>query len=297
MSKAATEHYFSGAYTGISAYNYTKTNLGTLMRQVTGPTSKDKWAGPVSPIVNKLGNIAGVAQFCHVLPYNDRYNWIFTADITTAAITRRINYLIHDKTTDTCSYEGFLTLNYSFVLGAKIIRGLRATLDFHTGGSVWVNGTTVTGSGTSFLTNRLSCGSRIGFGSNYGSGISTWYEIASGSIRDNSGLTLTTSAGNFPSGTPYIAEDFRLAVVTTNATLTNGGLSLVKGLRPEMFTSAGTLIAESGLYSDGQRGIYSLWDTMTGSNITVGAGLGVDKQPGYTGEFVYILDLPVLGIE
>ncbi len=288
MSKTAVEHRFTGATTPITSYDASKTNLGSLMRQKTGASNDDNWAGPHPICVNRIGSIASTISNTHILNWSPRYSWIFTTDVVAAAVSRRINYLIHDKQEDIISYQGFITANFTLA-GAKTMRGLRAFVVEHTGGTVAVDGTGVIGSGTNFVTHRVSCGSRIGFGTTSPTGVTTWYEIAQSGIVDNNYLGLSASAGSLPSGTPYVIEELHIATSMTNATLGSGGLFLLKGLRPELFTAGGTNINDTGIVIDNQRGIYWLADRTPLSN-NVACGLAADTESTYTGQYVYVLN-------
>ncbi len=73
---------------------------------------------------------------------------------------------------------------------------------FYSTGTVEVAGTAVTGSGTSWLTNGVPIGARIGFGSTNSAEITTWYTIAT--IPSATSLTLTSSAGTLSAGTAFV---------------------------------------------------------------------------------------------
>lgn len=288
MAKLAIEHEFTGSTALISAYDSTKTCLGTLIKQATGATTSDKWVGPMELLVARPMEVNGgtASNHIHVLEWSTRYNWIFIGDGSTAALTRKINFFTHDKTSHTLSYNGAIILNFVTNTGNKAMRGVRAEITRHTTGTIAVSGTSVTGSGTSFVTSRIAAGSRIGFGSTDHTQITTWYEISS--IAGDESLTLTSTAGVVAAGTSYVIEELRVAVVLTNATLTNGGLFLLKGLRPELFAGTGTNVAEAST-TDNVRGIYWLADAATVTN-TVGCGLAVDDSASTTNHFVYVLD-------
>lgn len=290
MSKVATEFRFNQSGVSINNYDSSKSNLGSLMRIKSGATEADFYAGPHPIAVNRIGNLASTASTTHIIPWSDRYNWVFTLDNTTAGTSRRINYLIHDKQLDILSYEGFITCNFTLG-GNKTIRGLRSYQWLYTGGSVSVSGTGVFGSGTSFTSHNVAAGSRIGFGTNDPTQVSSWYEIATSGIASNTFLGLTTPAPTYSSGTPYVIEELNIAMTITNSTTANAGLFLLKGLRPEIFTPGGTNINDLGINSDDLRGIYWLSDNTGAINANVIAcGLASDPDGSITGQYVYVLN-------
>lgn len=46
MALRVIKHKFTGSTTSITAYDYTKTNLGSLIIQNTGSNPEDKFVGP-----------------------------------------------------------------------------------------------------------------------------------------------------------------------------------------------------------------------------------------------------------
>lgn len=286
--KAAIEHIFTGLTTPIASYDSTKTNLGTLIQQRTGATDLDNFAGPMPigmarPMEASSATTAGLL---HAIPWSSDTDWVFVADNSTAALTRRIAFYEYTKSTSTFNWKGAIVLNFVTNTGNKTIRGIRALRTTHISGTVGVSGTAVTGSSTQFQTDRIGAGARIGFGSTDPTQITTWYNIAS--IASDTSITLSTSAGTVGSGTAYVIEELRLALAITNATLTNGGLFLVKGLNYSTFTPAAPNIAEAGT-SDNIQGIYWLADAGTVTN-TVAAGLGIDDTSSNTQHYCWVLN-------
>ena len=135
----------------------------------------------------------------------DQKDWIFQADIATAAATRRLGMWEYDRLTAVLNYVGFLTITFPGTSEAKTIRGLRMSYEKYSTGTVAASDTAVTGSGTAWQTNRCCVGNRIGFGSTDPNAITTWYEISA--MASDTGITLATSAGTVTAGTPYVIED------------------------------------------------------------------------------------------
>lgn len=288
MATKAINFKFTGATTPISSYDQTKTNLGTLIKQYTGALSQDKYAGPA-----KIGMTRPMEQstaipgiYPHVVTFSDTIDWVFLADNATAAATRRIILYEYNKTNSTFNWKGFVTLTYPTAT-SHTIRGFRVSRELYTSGTVGVSGTSVTGSSTNWSSDRMSVGSRIGFGSTDPTQISTWYEISS--IGGDTSITLSSSAGTISSGTPYVIEDIMIITSTTNATVTNGGLFISKGIRPEIFTPGGTTIPAATTV-DNIRAVYWLADAATVTNTTA-AGSALGTRTSWTDQRVYVLNV------
>lgn len=288
MATKAINFKFTGLTTPISSYDQNKTNLGTLIKQYTGALSTDKFAGP-----SKIGitrpmeqSVAIPGIYPHVITFSDTIDWVFLADNSAAAVTRRIILYEYNKSDSTFNWKGFLTLTYPAVTN-HTIRGFRVSRELYTTGTISASGTSVTGTSTLWQSDRLSVGCRIGFGSTNPNLISTWYEISS--IGSDTSITLTTSAGTITSGTPYVIEDIVLITSTTNATVTNGGLFIAKGIRPELFTPAGTTIPAATTV-DNIRAVYWLADAAVVTN-TVAAGSALGNKNSWTDQSVYVLNV------
>lgn len=287
MASKAINFKFTGLTTPVSSYDESKTNLGSLIRQYTGPLTTDKYAGPA-----KIGMARPMEQstaiaciYPHVISFSSTIDWVFLADNSTAAATRRIVLYEYDKTTSIFNWKGFITLIYPTNTN-HTIKGLRVSRELYTTGTVGVSGTSVTGSGSDWQSSRLSVGSRIGFGSNDPTQISTWYEISA--IGGNTSITLTSSAGSISPGTSYVIEDIIIITTTVNATATNGGLYISKGIRPEIFISTGTNIPAATTV-DNIRAVYWLADASTVTN-TIPCGNSLDSLVSWTNQSVYVLD-------
>lgn len=288
MATKAINFKFTGLTTPISSYDESKTNLGSLIKQYTGPLSTDKYAGPM-----KIGmgrpmeqSTAIACAYPHVIPFSSTIDWVFLSDNVTAAATRRIVLYEYDKNTSIFNWKGFITLTYPTAT-THTIKGLRVSRELYTTGTVNVSGTAVTGSGSAWQSSRLSIGSRIGFGSTDPTQISTWYEISA--IGSDTGITLSTSAGTISAGTSYVIEDIIIITTTVNATATNGGLFITKGIRPEIFITTGTAIPAATTV-DNIRAVYWLADASTVTN-TIPCGTSLDDKVSWTDQSVYVLDV------
>lgn len=271
------------------SYDSTKLGLGPLMIQNTGATDADKWMGPL-PI--GLGRPFEASTAISVsMPWamqwsntaTSKIDWIFLAENSTAAATRRIVAYEYNRLTGANpTWKGFITLTFPAATN-HTVRALRMSYDLYTTGTVAVSGTAVTGSSTTWTTSRVPAGCRIGFGSTNPNSISTWYYISS--IGSDTAITLTTSAGTISAGTSYVIEDLRAIVATTNATATNGGLNIAKGISIDDFSPTGTTIAAATTV-DNVKAVYWLKDAATNANTTAN-GCGVESG-SYTSQMCWV---------
>jgi hypothetical protein len=285
--KVAYEQVFNGSLEQVAidgAYDATKINRGKHTGQFNlGSGQTDKFVGPAPVGIGNLGEspLAMTSSFLHPIKISNDLFWIFCADNAAAAATRRVQLWTFIPSTNTYQFVGAIVNTFPTAT-AHTVRGLRAILENYTTGTVAVSGTGVTGSGTSWSTG-LSVGSRIGFGSTNPLQITTWYEISA--IGSDTSITLTSSAGTIAAGTSYVIQDLMIVQATTNATLTNGGLFVTKGLRPEIFTNPTTSIPAATTV-DKIRAVYWLKDAATITNDVIG-GCSIGDRDSWTQQYVY----------
>jgi len=293
MTLRVAEHIFDGSTSALdtadlsSGYDSTKTSLGPRIVQNNDVNKLDNWAGPIPMAFARPYELstAYAQAYPYVIDINDTKSWVFTAELTSAGATRRIAAYEYDKTTYELKWSGFITLTYPTTTN-HTIRGLAVARHLSTTGTVSVSGTSVTGSSTTWTTNRYAVGARIGFGSTNPDSISTWYTISA--ISSNTSITLSGSAGTINSGTSFVIEELRVYTSTTNATSTNGGLFVAKGINYGDFQTGGTTIA-AATTTDNIKAVYWLPDATTLRN-TVACGLALDTTRSDTSHFVWILD-------
>jgi hypothetical protein len=258
--KKAVEHVFTGdTILTTDGYDATKTIIGSLFKQYTGATTLDEYVTVPPPTMINMVEVTLSSYFCpHVYQWSPTIFWIFAGTNATAAVTRTIAMFTYNSSTNTISWNGFITLSGTTFAGAKTIRSLRTDVSMHTDGTVSTSGTssTITGSNTLFTSDRIAAGARIGFGTTDPTLVSSWYDISA--IASNTSLTISGSV-NLPGATAYVIEEIRLGVVCTNATLYNGGIHLIKGLNPGVFQIGGTTIVEA-TNTDNLRASYLLKD-------------------------------------
>lgn len=289
--KAAIEQVFNGSLEQAAvggAYDATKINRGKHTGQFDlGPGGIDKFVGPAPLGVANFGesSLAIPSQFVHPVKIADDMFWIFGSDVAAAAATRRVQLWTFVPSTNTYTLIG--AINCTFPTATfHTVRGLRAILENYTTGTVGVSGTAVTGSGTAWNTDRLSVGSRIGFGSTDPNQITTWYAISA--IGSDTGITLSSSAGTVSAGTAYVIQDLMIMQANTNATVTNGGLFVTKGLRFEDFQNPATAIPAATTV-DRIKATYWLRDAATITNTVIG-GCALGDRDSWSQQYVYSCD-------
>jgi len=242
--KTAVEHTFTGTVSS-GSYDPDVTMVGSLFRQFTGGSSTDKYIGLNPPVLVNMTEVAGFTFYSpHVVKWSGNIYWIFAPTNAAAAVTRNIGLFEYDKSANSITWKGYITLSGTTIAGAKIIRALRAYVYTHDDGTVSTSGssTTITGSSTLFTSDRIAVGARIGFGTTDPTLVATWYEITA--IASDTSLTISAPV-TLAGGTAYVIEEVRILAGTTNATLYLGGAHVIKGLNYGTFQPGGTVIAEA----------------------------------------------------
>lgn len=283
MAREFSEYRFDDLTTPIASYDPTKINLGFCMKKGTDSYGRDY----VSPLENKFfriyetyGELSGAVGS---LEYNSNITWFFHANpANIGGGVRKIYMHIYDKTLDTMTFQG--TISVTPYGSAQTVYSMAPSLEKHTTGTISVSGTIVTGIGTSWKTDGACVGNRIGFGNTDPSQITTWYQISS--LTNDGQIILTESVGIISAGTPYVIEDFRLVYVNyNNGSTTASGLTIAKGLRPEIFTLTSTTIPLSTTV-DNIRAVYRLSNATTSSYLYFGNVLtdkiSLTEQYSYT---------------
>ncbi len=276
-------------YMSESAYDSTKWNLGKGIVYNAGATPEDKYVSPIFEAVRPMEESASFAvAYAYPYNFNASTTYIFGVEAsTTASATRRVHMWTVNRKTANISWNGFITLTLGSAT-AHTVRDFKIDVKNEATGTVAVSGTAVTGTSTLFSTNRVAIGARIGFGSTDPALITTWYRISA--IGTDTGLTLASAAGTIGAGSPYVIQEWRPVYVATNATTTNGGVHIAKGVTPEDFTGAGTTISLAA-NADGAKAVYWLKDAAVVTNL-VAAGCACDFAGATaTNLDAYVLDL------
>jgi len=277
--------------TNTTGYSSTRTSMGTLMVQKTGLGANDNWVGPIPvSFARPVESSPAIPTFMpHVIRWSSEKDWVFFADNATAAVTRRIFYATYNRSNNNLALEGFVTLGLAYTNTAHTVRGFRMTYDTYNTGAIFGTSTNIRGTGTSWFSQGICSGSRIGFGAPDPVYINRWYEI--GAVVDNTSIQLTTPLDiGYATNTPYVIEELRAITATTNATVNGGGLNVTKGLRPEIFTASGITIGVSSF--DSRRANYWLRDGNVAplGLATNAIGMALAPATGFTSQLCYLLD-------
>ena len=226
MSLRAVEHIFNGATTPIASYDSTKTNLGTLMIQKSGPNPEDNFVGPFPvAIARPMEESTGTAMmYPHAITYSSTIDWVFLVE-SSAAIAKKIYLYEYNKVTANYNWKGFFTANIG-ANATNVCRGFRALRYLHTTGtvsvaapaSVYATGTvTVTAAGlmthsaTGFLQTHV--GLMVGLGSTDPTKINCWHPIIA--YLTTSTMTLSGVSSAYAAGTSFVIAS---CVVTGSST-------------------------------------------------------------------------------
>lgn len=265
-------------------YDATKTNLGRYVRQTT-INSDDSYVSVPSNVVRPLDSTATlISGIVEAINAGNGIHWVFAGDSSSATATRTISLSLYDTNTGVFSFKGYITLTYPTATN-HTMTGLAVARHLYTTGTVGATGTAVTGDGnTDWFTARYAAGARIGFGSTDPNEITRWYYIST--INSDSSITLTSSVdATVDAGTPFVIDELRIYTCTTNATATNGGLFVTKGVTFDDFKATGTTIS-AATTADNVKAVYWLADASTVTNTTAnGLALGTQSD---TSQFVYV---------
>lgn len=293
LSKEVTPVLSGVNYLDIDAYDFEKWNIGESIIFNNGATPEDKYFSPTFVTLRpneQSTSFAVSAIYAHKFSKEITYLWA-VENVTTASNTRRIMLWTINNKTGAQQWNGFITVTLSSST-AHTLRGFKVDIKNESTGTVEVSGTAVTGTGSSFSTNRVAIGARIGFGSTDPKQITQWYRVSA--IGSDTSITLASSAGTIAAGTQYVIQEFRPVLLFINATTTNGGIHLVKGVSIEDYITGGTTIALA-VSTDSQKASYWIKDASTQTNI-VGVGMDIDESTDLpTTRDCYVLDLPVAG--
>lgn len=260
-------------YIADTAYDSTKWTLGNGIIYNNGGTQVDKYFAPQFNVIRPLEESTPFAiAYIYSYNYTKTIDYVFGVENSTvASATRRIALWTVDKKSGSVSWNGFITITLATAT-AHTVRDFKIDIKQESVGTVAVTGTTVTGTGTLFNTNKVALGARIGFGSTDPKLITSWYRITA--KASDTSATLNLTPGTITAGTPYVIQEFRPIYTATNAITTNGGIHYVKGVSIEDFTSTGTTIPLATTVDD-IKASYWIKDAVIQTNI-VPAGIAVD---------------------
>lgn len=177
--------------------------------------------------------------------------------------------------------SGFLTFEFE---GPGIARTTDGT------GYFFTKRYEVTGTGTSWLSEKIASGARIGFGSTEPSKIDKWYDIAA--IYSNTSLSVSDEIVDAISpNTPYCIQEMRFVLYGYfDQTTTQNSIHVIKGINPNIFKNTGQCI-NFATTTDNLRAIYRLKDfaSSTLNNVyQISIAPKIDKDTQY----IYLLNVP-----
>lgn len=300
---ASTNFGSLSTYVYPGGYDQTKLGLGPIMMQVNDAGNEGKWVGPIPVAVARPLETAALipAVMPSAVTFSSTYDYVVLADGATATATRRFQLWRFNRTVTTSqwSFSGYITctIPFSGTQNTYLNRGHSVSYEKYTTGTVSItNGTAaLVGVSSTWTTDRIFIGSRIGFGSTDPTLITNWYEI--GAVGSDTTITLTQNygvngeIGNL-SGASYVIEDLRIVFVMTNAsTLSNAGVFMAAGLRWELFQGAGTTIPAATTV-DKIRAVYWLSDGLAATNTVNQAygGIVIDTKTDWINQKYYALD-------
>lgn len=273
-----------------TAYNSTKVNAPKGMVYNNGASALDRYLTANTMTIRPMEAATAFGiSYPAIIEYSDRYDYKFACEnATTASATRRVMLFIHDKKLGTHSCPGFITLTLGSAT-AHTIRDYKVDYKYKSAtGSA--SGTAVTLSAGTPVTAGFAVGARIGWGATKND-VTTWYRISA--IGSDTAVTLATSAGTISSSQCWI-EEFRQIYIGTNATTTNGGIHVAKGISLEDFTPVGTAIALASA-TDNLKAVYWCKDAVTQTNL-VSCGSAIDYAGATDNSLIcYVIDLVSAG--
>lgn len=240
-----------------SGYKPNKLNLGPLIRKYSSEDPIDTFVGPLTLECPAYSTdyIGRWSNFVRVFNYNDSFIYY----IMIRQVTQQIKNLVlfrYDKINQNFISSGFLDIITSSTSNSYT-DDFWAEIYYHKSGTVQVSGTSVTGTNTSWVTEGVAVGARIGFGSSDYRYITTWYDIAS--ITNNNSITLSKTAGNINANATYVIEELRIFIFDrhTVSPYDLSGISIAKGLHFGLFGHRPTTIPLATTV-DNQRAAYKL---------------------------------------
>ena len=299
MHKSFIEYDFSTETVNYSlTYSSTKLNMGHLMSRATA-SNGDLYVTPIEHRFIRGYEIGNSTTFqinvMGFLKYSENINWIFyTNGNSLGNLAKRIFLSTYNKSNNLFEEVGSINVNFTSLATHKCT-SMVPSMELHTTGTVSVSGVTVSGVGTSWQTDGVCIGNRIGFGSTNSNNISEWFSISS--IINDTSLTITqeyntdgyTNLLSFTAGTSYVIEDLR--IYYTNDTTTGPtirGLASVKGLRFENFqTSPVTIPAATTV--DNLRACYRIIDSTPLNATFVPVGIILEDKISMSEQYLFTL--------
>jgi hypothetical protein len=267
-----------------SGYNPSKLNLGPLIQKYTGEKHYDNFIGPKKVYHIPLDYIGNWTDIIRAFEYNDDFNYVLTYYSSSAGQFKQLFLFKHFKKIEEFLYVGRLDLILSPAVSMNNYGNVLAELYNHTNGTISTSGNSVTGTNTTWVSDRIAVGARIGFGSTEARYITTWYNITA--INSNTSITIDASAGAINSNTPYIIEELRIMASSrqTVSPFNQAGLYVAKGLHFGLFRIFLGNSIPMATTVDNQRAVYRLTHPTAPPNDMY---IGTDEKYTNTVHYVY----------
>ena len=285
-----------------TGYDSTKLNLGSLMTR-NYDDNGDVYVCPLESRFLRGYEVLKVAPYSYPnrtnslgsFNYGTNKIWLFySISDSIGTVPKRVFLSEFNISSNEFSMVGSVEINM-VSNSAHGCHSLEPSMEYHTGGTVGVTGTSVVGSGTTWLTDGVCVGNRIGFGSTNSQNITTWYGISA--VNSNTSLTIRkefpsdgdTLGLSISAGTQYVIEDLRIIYVDYAGSASNAiGIALAKGLRYEIFKLSPTSIPVATKV-DNIRACYRIID-VTGTTATFQPLAQVlEEKTSFTSQTLYTM--------
>lgn len=275
---------------GVQNYSSASICTGSLIRRYTDSNGQI-YLSPIRPTINRLYDNLGYVletRYMSAISWNNDVDYIFMIQPGASSALSRIILTKYSKAQNTFSPLGSIQINPQVGATAnRTFNAIKGYLYRYSSGSVQVNANTVTGSSTFWATNRIFQGSRVGFGTNDPTQVSTWYEIID--LPSETNFTISGTA-SFSASTPYVIEELKLFVPYSHTTATFNGLYTVHGIHEDVFSLAGTTInPTTSSLQDRYRGFIRSTDRLSASVIVGGYEVELEPPVSPTEQYAYLM--------
>lgn len=264
-----------------TGYNHNKLNLGPDMRLYTGPKYIDNYISTVPTRIYRRLNHRFMSLLS-IFDYTEHLTWIFTVENNNWT-GQAIQAFLFDKRTNEVYPKGWFQQNIPNNTNNQTKTDFTHIYDKYSNGTVACSGTAVTGTNTSWYTDKVCAGARIGFGSTEPEFITDWYEIAS--VNSDFSITLL-STGPTVTNSLYCLEELRFLLFQRHSTTNFGGLYYVKGCNFDDFKTFGIITVPTATTVDRIKACYFLSDAATGT-LTHSQGIALSPKINSNTQYVY----------
>lgn len=267
-----------------TGYNPYKLSIGNLIKLYTSESSTKNYLSALQPepMFSSYTVSNYSAYMIDTYKFSENITWIFYNDNRNSN-SNAFSLFIHNRLLDEVYLKGgvFISRPSNFWDDS-----FKVTVDNYTTGTVSGTGSTITGSGTFWIDEKISIGARIGIGSFEPEFITEWYEISA--ISSNTSITISQSLSKtIPVNTPYVIEEIRIIQFlnsTSNSAL--NGIFVTKGLNFDAFDIQFFTIPMATT-TDGIRATYILRDASSSTFTNLQTGCIANKIDNNT-QYAYL---------